>query len=217
MKLQYLLLVASCVVVSAASSTSERAKSAASAGRSTLARLHKLGKSFDLLTDDNEDEPLVSSGSSTLDELKKIGASMGDDNATDTGGSSSSSSVSVSVQSNTQVAEKGVFVPFGKDVPAAPGVKHYTSTGRQECIVCDHILKKRKVAGAMFHTLTFGLPEEYQEMAKAQQEVLQACPEFMNNWCYEDLGGTQTLRSPCPSYLTCHYCLGLNPLHCLPE
>lgn len=48
----------------------------------------------------------------------------------------------------------------------------------------------------------------------AQQKVLQSCPEFVNNWCYQDLGGTQMLRSPCPAHLVCHYCLGMNPLFC---
>ena len=54
-----------------------------------------------------------------------------------------------------------------------------------------------------------------EDMCYAQQYVLQSCPEFVNDWCYQDLGGTQQLRSPCPKYLKCHYCLGLNPLHCL--
>ena len=48
-----------------------------------------------------------------------------------------------------------------------------------------------------------------------QAHVLQSCPEFVNDWCYEDFGGSQMLRSPCPAYLKCHYCLGLNPLHCM--
>ncbi len=47
-----------------------------------------------------------------------------------------------------------------------------------------------------------------------QAHVLQSCPEFVNDWCYQDYGGSQVLRSPCPPYLICHYCLGLNPLHC---
>ena len=33
--------------------------------------------------------------------------------------------------------------------------------------------------------------------------------------CYQDLGGTQVLKSPCPDAFICHYCLGMNPLHCL--
>ena len=56
--------------------------------------------------------------------------------------------------------------------------------------------------------------EEYLPMCLAQQKVLQACPEYVNDWCYQDYGGSQRLRSPCPQYLICHYCLGMNPLHC---
>ena len=48
----------------------------------------------------------------------------------------------------------------------------------------------------------------------AQQRVLQSCPEYMNNWCYQDLGGLQQLRAPCPNHLTCQYCLGISPLYC---
>merc|ERR1719329_1847119 len=41
-----------------------------------------------------------------------------------------------------------------------------------------------------------------QECAICKQ-VIQACPEFTNNWCYQDLGGSQVLKSPCPSHLIC--------------
>ena len=51
--------------------------------------------------------------------------------------------------------------------------------------------------------------------AKAMTKVLQSCPEFTNGWCYQDLGGSQKLRGPCPDHLICHYCLGLNPLMCI--
>jgi hypothetical protein len=56
---------------------------------------------------------------------------------------------------------------------------------------------------------------EFGQMATAMAKVLQACPEFMNKWCYQDLGGSQKLRGPCPDHLVCHYCLGLNPLMCV--
>lgn len=52
------------------------------------------------------------------------------------------------------------------------------------------------------------------QQCEAQKKVLQSCPEFSNNWCYQDLGGTQQLLSPCPGHLVCHYCLGMNPLYC---
>ena len=49
----------------------------------------------------------------------------------------------------------------------------------------------------------------------AMQKVLQSCPEFLNDWCYQDLGQSQILRSPCPDWLKCHFCLGFNPMQCL--
>jgi len=109
----------------------------------------------------------------------------------------------------------GQFVPFGKHVPQSHGEKYYTASGYQECRVCKHIIGNSFKVGVSFHNLAFNIPEEQHSMAFAQQKVLQSCPEFVNNWCYQDLGGTQQLRSPCPDYLVCHYCLGVNPLHCV--
>ncbi len=194
--------------------------------------------SFDLLTDtdgdddaDGSDNGLSASEAATLKELKKIGSSIPRqksslkvlDLAAGQSGSGASSlgaaaaAVAVAASGVSEAKERGVFIPFGKSVPAMPGVKHYTATGHQECKACQQLIRTMYLTGPMFPDLTWGLPPEYKEMGKAQQAVLQACPEFMNDWCYEDLGGTQMLRSPCPAYLTCHYCLGLNPLHCLPE
>lgn len=133
------------------------------------------------------------------------------------GGGAGSEAAAAAAASLGGAPDRGIFIPYGKSVPAMPGVKHYTATGHQECKACQQIISTMYLTGPMFPDLTWGLPPEYKEMGQAQQAVLQACPEFMNNWCYEDLGGTQMLRSPCPAYLTCHYCLGLNPLHCLPE
>lgn len=113
--------------------------------------------------------------------------------------------------------------------------------GRQECDICRLIVTNAAQAGPNFHNLCNGVYPEYEDMVraraaratrlraahavtslphphtpqcKAQQKVLQSCPEFVNDWCYQDLGGTQALRSPCPSHLKCHYCLGMNPLYC---
>ena len=193
-------------------------------------------KGFDLLTD--SDDSLSDSASSTLDELKSIGSSLDAKPSSPRGAglgvvtlgagrsdSGSSATVVVGGDANGSAIAgsagtsqpQGIFIPFGKTVPAMPGVKHYTATGHQECKACQQIINTMYLTGPMFPDLTWGLPPEYKEMGQAQQAVLQACPEFMNNWCYEDLGGTQMLRSPCPAYLTCHYCLGLNPLHCLPD
>ncbi len=193
----------------------------------------RLRKGFDLLSDG--DDSLSDSASSTLEELKSIGSSLGASSAGASGGNSTSprgaglgvvslgsgrgdsGASSLGIVGGSEAAPLGIFIPFGKSVPTLPGVKHYTATGHQECKACQQIITTMYLTGPMFPDLTWGLPPEYKEMGQAQQAVLQACPEFMNNWCYEDLGGTQMLRSPCPAYLTCHYCLGLNPLHCLPD
>ena len=112
------------------------------------------------------------------------------------------------------VGGPGEFVPFGKAIPRSPKKTYYTATGVQECGICKKIISNAGQSGANFYNLCSGVNAEYQAMCAAQQKTLQACPEHINDWCYQDLGGSQKLRSPCPSHLKCHYCLGLNPLHC---
>jgi len=185
-----------------------------------------LRRGFDLL---NDGDDVADSSSSTLEELKSLGSAL-DAKASPLTSPRGSGVGLVNITAGSTIQggaqtvvvadaakENGIFIPYGKNVPQMPGVKHYTATGHQECKACQQIINTMYLTGAMFPDLTWGLPPEYKEMGQAQQAVLQACPEFMNNWCYEDLGGTQMLRSPCPAYLTCHYCLGLNPLHCLPD
>merc|ERR1711871_499754 len=109
---------------------------------------------------------------------------------------------------------EGQFIPFGKHIPKMPGVNYYVATGVQECNQCQEIIKSGSVHGRNWYGLCGGVEEEYLPMCLAQQKVLQACPEHINDWCYQDYGGSQRLRSPCPMYLICHYCLGMNPLHC---
>jgi hypothetical protein len=108
----------------------------------------------------------------------------------------------------------GEFVPFGKAIPRSPSKTYYTATGVQECGICKGIIAQAAQHGASFYELCGGHVPEFKAMCHAQQKTLQACPEYINNWCYQDLGGSQKLRSPCPDHLKCHYCLGLNPLHC---
>jgi hypothetical protein len=70
--------------------------------------------------------------------------------------------------------------------------------------------------GVSYPKLCEDIPvKDMKPMCEAQRRTLQSCPEFNNQWCYQDLGGTQALRAPCPGHLVCHYCLGLNPLHCV--
>lgn len=107
------------------------------------------------------------------------------------------------------------IVPYGKNIPRKEGVVYYVASGEQECEMCRRIVNRGRSYGRSFPNLCENELEQAEPMCKAQQRVLQGCPEFANDWCYHDLGGTQRLLSPCPTALKCHYCLGLNPLHCI--
>jgi len=113
--------------------------------------------------------------------------------------------------------EEGVFVPFDKQLPNKAGVRYYTASGYQECQLCLNLLEESENYGVQYHDLCSAIPvpKDMVPMCEAQKRTLQSCPEFTNQWCYQDLGGTQQLRAPCPGHLVCHYCLGLNPLHCV--
>lgn len=109
------------------------------------------------------------------------------------------------------------MIPFGKHLPREQGIEYLVATGSQECMICQSIVSEAYVMGPQYIDL-FGYHVRNNvnvPMGHAQARVLQSCPEFVNDWCYQDLGGTQALRSPCPDFLKCHYCLGLNPLHCM--
>ena len=62
-----------------------------------------------------------------------------------------------------------------------------------------------------------GIKPEYADMAAGFETYLTTCPSFKNDLCHEDLGGSERLRSPCPLYLQCYYCLRINPLYCLSD
>ena len=66
-----------------------------------------------------------------------------------------------------------------------------------------------------FEFMMAGIKPQYADMAAGFQSYLTTCPSFKNNLCHEDLGGSERLRSPCPVYLQCYYCLRINPLYCL--
>jgi len=110
------------------------------------------------------------------------------------------------------------MVPFGKHVERNPNQQYVLATGAQECQVCQGIIAEGYYMGPKFMDLCKANKDGAAlEMCRAQERVLKSCPEFTNDWCYQDLGGTQALRSPCPSHLKCHYCLGLNPLYCMAQ
>lgn len=62
-----------------------------------------------------------------------------------------------------------------------------------------------------------GVGKRYREMCVGYMNYLESCPSFVHNICHEDLGGSERLRSPCPDYLKCFYCLRINPLFCLTD
>merc|ERR1719326_2731714 len=118
-------------------------------------------------------------------------------------------------QSQAPVAAHGIFIPHGKNVPQVPGQKYMIATTYMECQLCKRLIHHGEIWGYNFPLSSHHIVAEFQQMADAMTKVLHSCPEFMNKWCYQDLGGSQKLRGPCPDHLVCHYCLGLNPLMCV--
>jgi hypothetical protein len=114
-------------------------------------------------------------------------------------------------------SKRGQQVPYGKRIPRQKGTNYFVASGRQECNLCKQLIAEAEYTGRQYFDACGYLIRNNlnREMCAAQQRTLQSCPEFLNDWCYHDLGGTQQLLSPCPEALKCHYCLGLNPLHCL--
>eukprot|EP00939_MAST-03C_sp_MAST-3C-sp1_P003941 g3941.t1 len=132
-------------------------------------------------------------------------------------GGEDSADLGKSIWGVEKTEETGVFVPFDKQLPNKAGVRYYTASGYQECQLCLNLLEESEKYGVQYHDLCSAIPvpKDMVPMCEAQKRTLQSCPEFTNQWCYQDLGGTQQLRAPCPGHLVCHYCLGLNPLHCV--
>merc|ERR1712037_794943 len=103
--------------------------------------------------------------------------------------------------------EKMFLKCLGKDIRL--------STRRWSALFAKKLIKTAYDLGFDFPIASRRISPEFEQMGTAMAKVLQACPEFMNKWCYQDLGGSQKLRGPCPDHLVCHYCLGLNPLMCV--
>jgi hypothetical protein len=105
------------------------------------------------------------------------------------------------------------------------------ATGYEECKVCkmmieedkkqeDGIAKGGEGAEAGGESggkkkLCNDFDKKFKDMCEGYSKYLQDCPSFEHNICHEDLGGAERLRAPCPDYLTCYYCLRINPLYCL--
>ena len=110
------------------------------------------------------------------------------------------------------------MIPYGGNIPREPGVNYIVMSGEQEGFLCMSIIDNAYLMGFDFADHCDALMgKEYSQYAvcRAQQNVLQACPEYRNNWCFIDGGGMQFLRSPCPRHMICHYCLGLNFMHAM--
>lgn len=118
-------------------------------------------------------------------------------------------------QTQTAISVNAIFIPHGKNVPQVPGQKYIVATSNMECRLCQRLIKNGFDFGNNFDLASRIIIPEFRQMADAMTKVLQSCPEFTNGWCYQDLGGSQKLRGPCPDHLICHYCLGLNPLMCV--
>eukprot|EP00742_Colponemidia_sp_Colp-10_P000209 GILJ01000237.1.p1 GENE.GILJ01000237.1~~GILJ01000237.1.p1 ORF type:complete len:222 (+),score=32.61 GILJ01000237.1:45-710(+) len=96
------------------------------------------------------------------------------------------------------------------------GVNYMLVNEWQECLVCQQIFDNSNMLTSHLYNLCPNFAPEIRNMCHAQQKVLQSCHQFVRNWCYEDQGGVFRVRSPCPKHLMCHYCLGINPLYCVP-
>jgi len=128
-------------------------------------------------------------------------------------------------------AVKGSKVPhnwFGQGKYQAP--TYDIATGAEECDVCENMIKANMATvtlpeGEAGEVAEAGMPKplcgnmdpKFKDMCKGYTKYLQDCPSFVHNICHQDMGGSERLRAPCPSYLVCYYCLRINPLYCLDE
>lgn len=126
---------------------------------------------------------------------------------------------------------------FGSGIYVAP--KFAIATGKEECDVCMAMIhdaaaesggvtlspqlagseaqpaEPQGPAAAGKLDLCGSMTVNFKAMCKGYSNYLQDCPSFIHNICHEDIGGSERLRSPCPDYLKCYYCLRINPLFCL--
>ena len=126
---------------------------------------------------------------------------------------------------------------FGSGIYVAP--KFAIATGKEECDVCKAMIHDAtaesggvtlspQLAGSESQPaepqgpaatgkldLCSSMTVNFKATCKGYSAYLQDCPSFVHNICHEDIGGSERLRSPCPDYLKCYYCLRINPLFCL--
>merc|ERR1711920_801378 len=97
-------------------------------------------------------------------------------------------------ENEVPVTGHGIFIPHGKNVARVPGQKYLIANGAGECQLCKRLIKNGNDFGYDFPLASQRIIPEFKQMAEAMTKVLQGCPEFMNKWCYQDLGGSQKLR-----------------------
>ena len=126
---------------------------------------------------------------------------------------------------------------FGSGIYVAP--KFAIATGKEECDVCMAMIhdvaaesggvtlspqlagseaqpaEPQGPAAAGKLDLCGSMTVNFKATCKGYSTYLQDCPSYVHDICHEDIGGSERLRSPCPDYLKCYYCLRINPLFCL--
>lgn len=123
-------------------------------------------------------------------------------------------------RSTGAVTEKVPHNWFGQGNFLAPKFK--IATGIEECDVCRYIIDKDEkrvhskdmVEASLKRNTCSNVDPQYETMCKQYNKFLSECPSYVHNICHEDVGGSERLRSPCPTYLKCYYCLRINPLYC---
>jgi len=133
-------------------------------------------------------------------------------------------------------ATKGSKVPhnwFGQGKYVAP--IYDVATGKEECDVCQLMIDAGRVGVEVMaggevaikaaaeaaklgkKALCSNVDPKFKDMCNGYDKYLQDCPSFVHNICHQDMGGSERLRSPCPEYLICYYCLRINPLYCFDD
>eukprot|EP00941_MAST-03F_sp_MAST-3F-sp1_P000292 g292.t1 len=131
---------------------------------------------------------------------------------------------------------RGAKVPhnwFGQGKYKAPMFE--IASGKEECDLCKLMVENGKESVTKSYSssegseaasveamglqpgqrnLCYNVDKKYTEMCKGYIKYLIDCPSFVHNICHEDVGGSERLRSPCPTHLKCYYCLRINPLYC---
>ena len=77
--------------------------------------------------------------------------------------------------------------------------------GSQECLLCNMLVAESFLMGSRYPNLCgWQLRDSVNApMCHAMQRVLQSCPEFVTDWCYQDSGPWCTARKRSPHTSAC--------------